>query len=113
MAVYYRGQNCTGADGCAEVQLPDYFEALTRPEGRTVLVTSVTDGGLATPLAVSPVTNSAFVVRCADGSRTQQRFFWEVKAIRADIEALTIEVAKPSRLSSPDSSANTGNTGSP
>jgi hypothetical protein len=41
--VYYRGQARLHEDG-AEICLPEFFESLTRPDGRTVLLTPIHDG---------------------------------------------------------------------
>lgn len=92
-AVYYRGEGETGPDGCAHVRLPPYFEALTMPTNRTVLVTPLVEatGSVAAQLAASAVVEGSFVVRTADGSGQRQRFYWEVKAVRADAEPLIAE----------------------
>ncbi|HEY2093057.1 MAG TPA: hypothetical protein VGJ81_14315 [Thermoanaerobaculia bacterium] len=90
-AVYYRG---TGRleNGRAEVSLPPYFEAFTREEGRTVILTNV-DGF--DPLAVQKVdgrkiSNSRFIVVSSNPESTQE-FDWEVKATRADGDPLNAE----------------------
>lgn len=92
-AVYYRGEGrLTG--GRAEIDLPEYFEALTRAEGRTVMLTNV--GGF-DRLAVAPqgpgqtqVTDGRFVV-ISDNFESSQRFTWEVKAVRTDVPPLLVE----------------------
>jgi hypothetical protein len=92
-AVYYRG-DAELIGGTARVTLPDYFEALTRASGRTVQITAVC--GTADPisvLAAGPVTDGGFDVRAADDRNPGQRFCWEVKAVRADVEQLRVEVA--------------------
>src|SRR6266511_1424583 len=95
-AVFYRGRGRL-VDGCARVELPRYFEALTRDQGRTVMLTPiVADGARVAPLAASPVENGAFHVVAIDGgSRSGQEFYWEVKAVRADVDEVVAEPTKP------------------
>jgi len=38
-----------------------------------------------------------FTVRAADGTNPRQRFHWEVKAVRADVERLVAEPEKRAR----------------
>jgi hypothetical protein len=90
-AVYYRGE-AQLIDGRAVVRLPEYFEALARKEGRTVMLTNV-DGF--DRLAVQrqggrQVANGEFIVISESGS-SSQAFTWEVKAARADIASLNVE----------------------
>ncbi|MFG3705815.1 hypothetical protein ACGF7U_13930 [Micromonospora sp. NPDC047670] len=93
--VYYRGE-ARLSDGVARVDLPDYFEALTRPEGRTVQLTPVfEDDEPVSPLAASRVTDGSFRVRTVDGSPASHAFYWEVKAVRDDLEPLEVEVPAP------------------
>lgn len=95
IGVYYRGEGSTNSDGAASVELPKYFESLARVAGRTALVTPLSvDGESAVPLAVSNVSAGHFTVRTADGSQRIQRFFWEVKAVRADVDILKTEVRR-------------------
>jgi hypothetical protein len=89
-AVFYRGEGETSG-GIASITLPDYFEALTMPEGRTVQLTErieddpdPTFGGF---LAAGRVKDGKFTVR---SSNPITKFYWEVKAIRSDIEELEI-----------------------
>lgn len=86
--VFYRGQ-AQLINGEAAVILPDYFETLTRKENRTVLLT---------PKGTQP-----FLVSCTDvvdgkftvyGTKLDGEFFWEVKAVRGDVESLEEEVTK-------------------
>ena len=92
--VYYRGE-AELDNGEASVDLPAYFEALTRAEHRTVLVTPILDDdGSACPLAVSAVQNGQFRVRALDKREQRQRFYWEVKAVRADIEPVEVEIER-------------------
>lgn len=87
-AVYYRGEGET-RQGAATIILPDYFEALTRREGRTVQLTAILEGddddfGI---LAASRVVNGKFAVM---SSLASQKFYWEVKAVRSDVELLDV-----------------------
>jgi len=87
-AVYYRGE-AQLVDSEAIIVLPDYFEALTRIEARTVQLTCL-DGY--SPLYVDgPVKDAKFVVRTVDIGNPLQRFYWELKAVRADIPLLKAE----------------------
>jgi len=96
-AVYYRGSGRL-VEGRAEVELPEYFEALARTEDRTVMLTAVCDEGEPVAvLAASPVRGGRFTVRAADGSNPRQRFHWEVKAVRADVDRLVVEPTKQGR----------------
>jgi hypothetical protein len=92
LGVYYRGE-ARLINGQAEIALPDYFEALTRKEGRTVQVTPKLEGeGPISALAASAVENGSFSVRGLDSINPSQPFYWEVKAVRADVEPLAVEV---------------------
>ncbi len=94
VAVFYRGEGLLDS-GKAEVVLPAYFEALTRPEGRTVQLTpKLTDGETASVLAASAVVNGRFLVKAIGEARPEQRFYWEVKAVRADLAPLDAEPFK-------------------
>lgn len=100
-AVYYRGE-AQLAGGQAEVALPDYFEPLTLKDQRTVQLTPI-DGW--SPLyVVGGVQGGKFGVRTAAGGSPTQRFYWEVKAVRADVARLAHEQAKPqdTRLVKPE-----------
>jgi hypothetical protein len=88
-AVYYRGEGVTRA-GLAWIELPAYFEALTRAERRTVQLTAIfedTAEELPT-LAASMVSKGKFRVR---SSTLSARFYWEVKAVRKDVAPLIVE----------------------
>lgn len=94
VGVYYRGETRL-VDGRAEIELPDYFEALTRGEGRTVTLTPKFAG--AEPismLAASEVRDARVAVRAIDENNPIQGFFWEVKAVRADLDVLDTEPPK-------------------
>jgi hypothetical protein len=95
VAVFYRGEAVL-VDGACEIALPAYFEALTHKEDRTVLVTpKLSDGEETSALAASGVADGRFVVRSIDPRNRRQRFFWEVKAVRADLAPLEVEPMKP------------------
>lgn len=90
-AVYYRGEAQLQA-GKAVVQLPDYFEKLTRPEGRTVMLTNV-DGF--DRLCIErqngrQVADGQFTV-VSENRQSSQAFTWEVKAQRADVDSFIAE----------------------
>lgn len=90
-AVYYRGRDQL-VDGHTRVQLPDYFEALTRPEERTVMLTPCCEGDEpVSMLAASSIVDGGFTVRSADDRNPRQAFYWEVKAVRADVARLDVE----------------------
>ncbi|MGV9810140.1 hypothetical protein [Micromonospora chersina] len=90
--VYYRGEGRL-ENGAATVELPAYFEALTRTEGRTVQLTPVfEDDEPVSALAAGRVRDGAFRVRTVDGSPASHAFHWQVTAIRADLEVLAVEV---------------------
>ena len=86
--VYYRGEAET-EDGLATIDLPDYFEALTRPDSRTIQLTELyedeTDPIFGNFLAAGRIRNGRFSVR---SSAPSVRFCWEVRAVRGDIEPL-------------------------
>jgi hypothetical protein len=93
-AVFYRGEGQTAEDGTTTITLPDYFEALTRPEGRTVQLTELFEDDADTDmgkLAASRVKDGQFRVRSEYAS---QKFYWEVKAVRADVDELEV-VSEP------------------
>lgn len=94
VGVYYRGEAQLD-NGRAVVKLPDYFEALAREEGRTVLLTPFIENetDAVSGLAALPIENGAFDVLSVDSNNPSQKFYWEVKAIRADIEPLETEQA--------------------
>jgi hypothetical protein len=87
-AVYYRGE-AQLRDGETVVTLPPYFEPLTRKEQRTVQLTPV--DAWAPLYVVGVVAEGRFRVRTPSGGNPSQRFFWEVKAVRADVEPLIVE----------------------
>jgi hypothetical protein len=66
--------------------LPDYFEALTRKEGRTIQITP--KGTKPYLLSASEVKDGKFTVY---GTEPDGEFYWEVKAVRADVQPLQVE----------------------
>ncbi|MGP0064351.1 MAG: hypothetical protein ACLQGP_12225 [Isosphaeraceae bacterium] len=85
-AVYYRGRGRL-RDGLTTVRLPDYFEGLTRKEGRTVTLTAI--GREPFLLSYEDVVDGAFLVH---GTKPDGEFSWELKAVRADVLPLEVEV---------------------
>jgi hypothetical protein len=90
-AVHYRGE-AQLVDGRATVYLPEYFEALTLEQGRTVTLTNVDGFDL---LSVErqenmQVKDGRFVV-ISDVPGSTQAFSWEVKATRSDISFSSVE----------------------
>jgi hypothetical protein len=83
--VYYRGE-AELEGGHAVVTLPNYFEALTRTEGRTVHLTA--KGREPFLLSYEDVVDGRFTVH---GTKPDGRFSWEVRAVRADLEPLEPE----------------------
>ncbi len=94
VAVFYRGESQL-SNGETTVLLPDYFEALTRKENRTVLLTPIFQNGApVSMLATSTVEDGKFTVIEIDGKNPSQKFYWEVKAVRADVGILEVERIK-------------------
>ncbi|WP_372371241.1 hypothetical protein [Candidatus Uabimicrobium sp. HlEnr_7] len=93
IGVYYRGESQL-INGEKAIVLPDYFEALTHIENRTVLITAKCDGQNISALAASAVRDGKFTVKAIDGRNKEQSFYWEVKAIRSDVSPLQVEVSK-------------------
>jgi hypothetical protein len=89
--VYYRGEGRLVA-GHAVVMLPEYFEALTRPEGVTVQLTP--KGPRPFLLSYSDVSGGSFHVH---GTQDDGVFAWELKAVRADLAPLEVEVPSAER----------------
>ena len=93
-AVFYRG-HAQLSDGQATIVLPAYFEALTRKENRTVLLTpKFTAAERISMLAASEIQDGKFTVRSTTNANPSQDFYWEVKAVRADVQVLKAEPAK-------------------
>ncbi|BBM87981.1 hypothetical protein [Candidatus Uabimicrobium amorphum] len=95
IGVYYRGESQL-INGKTTIVLPEYFEALTHAENRTVLITPKCDPGenKTSALAASAVRNGQFSVTAIDDNNKRQRFYWEVKAVRSDVPHLDVEVVK-------------------
>jgi hypothetical protein len=93
VGVYYRGEGVT-AGGWAEIELPDYFEALTLATDRSVQLTATFDdeSELIGTLAAGRVKDGKFKVW---SSLPAQKFYWQVNAVRADVEALVVTTSKP------------------
>ncbi|MBW4635562.1 MAG: polymer-forming cytoskeletal protein [Iphinoe sp. HA4291-MV1] len=93
-AVYYRG---TGqlVNGKTEITLPDYFEALTRQEGRTIILTNINgfDQLMIRKIEQDKIRNGKFLV-VSDNPNSFQEFDWEVKAVRQDVLPLVVEPDK-------------------
>lgn len=90
-AVFYRGEGQL-VNGKAVIDLPEYFEKLTRKEDRTIQLTAV-DGF--DKLAVktregAQITDGRFTVH-SDNPNSSQKFNWEIKAMRSDIPRLDVE----------------------
>jgi hypothetical protein len=83
--VSYRGTGLL-RDGIATIVLPDYFEALTRREGRTVHLTA--RGRSPFLLSYDDIVDGRFTVH---GTAPDGGFSWEVRATRADIPPLVAE----------------------
>ena len=78
--VYYRGE-ATTKKGTAEVTLPDYFEALTFKEDRSVMLTQKLHPGdsVLAMLAATPISKGKFIIV---SSVPATIVAWEVKAVR-------------------------------
>lgn len=83
--VEYWGDVVLDGNGQAVVELPEYFEALTRPDGRYVSVNTCSDE-IRNASATYPQ-NGRFTIHGAPGARVT----WLVKAIRADAGHMLIE----------------------
>jgi hypothetical protein len=93
-AVYYRGQGRL-VGGWARVDLPAYFETLCAEEGRSVQLTCIADDPADEWCPVLHATypkDGSFYVGLGSGTAVQdQRFWWEVKAVRRDVDPLLVE----------------------
>ncbi|MFB4275723.1 hypothetical protein ACBJ59_10560 [Nonomuraea sp. MTCD27] len=78
--VEYWGETVLDGDGCAVVELPGYFEALTKKDGRYVAVNTCSDG-IRNASATYPQ-DGKFMIHGGPGLRVT----WLVKAIRADAD---------------------------
>jgi hypothetical protein len=90
-AVFYRGEAET-VDGKAEITLPDYFESLVMQGRRTIHLTELYEDEdepvFGNFLAAGRINNGKFMVR---SSTPTVKFYWEVKAVRGDIDPLEVE----------------------
>ena len=80
VGVFYRG-DAVIVDGTAEVTLPDYFEALTFKEDRSVMLTQKLHPGdsVLAMLAATPISKGKFIIV---SSVPATIVAWEVKAVR-------------------------------
>lgn len=96
-AVYYRGQ-ARLENGWVQVDLPDYFESLCAEEGRSVQITAIADDPLDEWCPVLHATypkNGRFFVGLGSGVVTEdQKFWWEVKAVRKDVGPVKVTPRK-------------------
>ena len=85
--VFYRGE-AQLRNGICVVTLPDYFEALTELEGRSIMITPIADEhGPVANLAAHEIHDGQFVVEQIGGYHVPfQRFWWRVDAIRKNTE---------------------------
>lgn len=111
-AVYYRGSIDLDKNLMAEVVLPAYFEDLTAEEGRTVQLTLCNDEYESKiPFRIPPFRgiilaatyprNGRFKITGVLGAGKipdKTTVFWEVKAVRKDIEPLIVEASKKDYL---------------
>jgi hypothetical protein len=86
--VYFRGQ-ATLQNGEARIALPDYFEALTRSQGRTIQLTA--KGRIPYVLSYEDIEDGVLSVY---GTQPDGQFSWEVRAVRADLPELEPELAR-------------------
>jgi len=93
-AVYYRG-SAKLKGGIVEVVLPDYFEALTQEDGRTIQLTNVDghDSLCVKKTNGKRIYDGKFRV-AAEFVSSEQEFDWEVKAVRKDVAILEVEPLK-------------------
>ena len=92
--VFYRG-TAKLKGGYAEIVLPEYFEALTEHDGRTIILTMIDrlDKMMIEKQAGQKIKNGKFNVR-SENPYSEQEFDWEVKAIRKDVTHLLTEPYK-------------------
>ncbi|NER25408.1 MAG: hypothetical protein F6J86_17330 [Symploca sp. SIO1B1] len=93
-AVYYRGTSQL-YEGKATISLPPYFEAFTRKEQRTIILTNIDgfDRIAIKSIDGEKIKDGKFVV-ISDNPQSSQQFDWEVKAVRADGPQLQAEPNK-------------------
>lgn len=89
--VYQRGSATIGRDGTVVVKLPVYVEALWREEDRAVQLTAVHDPKIKSgPLSATYPKDGEFMIVGPAGLQV----WWQVNAIRADIDPLGVEWLK-------------------
>jgi hypothetical protein len=95
--VVYRGQSRL-KNGWVQIDLPTYFEALCAEEGRSVQLTAIADDPADEWCPVLHATypkNGKFWVGLGSGVVVQdQKFWWEVKAVRKDVAPVNVEPLK-------------------
>jgi hypothetical protein len=79
--VFYRGESQL-RNGTVNIKLPEYFEKLTEKNNRTILLTHI-EGFDKLAVKKGGVKNGTFTVY-SDNPKSDQEFYWEVKAIRKD-----------------------------
>jgi hypothetical protein len=86
-------------NGRAEVELPRYFEKLTREDGRTVTLTNVDgfDPIMVQTVSGRQVKDGKFVV-VSNNPSSAQSFNWLVQAVRKDVPLMQVEVDKTKGL---------------
>lgn len=96
-AVFYRGQGQLD-NGWCQVDLPDYFEALCAVEGRSVQLTCIADDPADEWCPVLHATypkSGKFYVGLGSGVVVNdQRFWWEVTAVRKDVAPVNVTPLK-------------------
>lgn len=92
--VFYRGKGKT-INGIAEIELPNYFEALTKEENRTIIITPIFNNNYENfTLAVNKINNGKFnVFVLSNQPVSDQEFHWFVQATRKNAE-LEVEPSK-------------------
>lgn len=92
--VFYRGTGVLNK-GYTEIVLPDYFEALTNTEGRTIMLTAINgfDKIMVEKQGDEKIKNGLFKIK-SENPYSSQEFDWEVKAVRKDVQPLVVEPKK-------------------
>lgn len=85
VGVFYRGTGYL-VNGSAQIILPEYFDALTRDNTTTVILTA--KGSTPFTMSYDSFDEKSFVVY---GSMSSGEFDWEVKAVRSDVPPLVVE----------------------
>ena len=97
-AVYYRGESKLENGKCT-ITLPSYFEAFTRKEQRTVILTNIDGFDRIAVKSINghKIKDGRFIV-VSENPDSTQKFDWEVKAVRSDAPALEAEPDKKDHL---------------